>query len=57
MDDGQFGLASVVLLNICNFRNRMIHDLVFGERDMIVARSSDFLNTYSFARFIFPLQT
>lgn len=57
MDDGQFGLACVMLWNICNFRNRIIHDSVFGKRDTIVARSSDFLNSYSFARFIFPLQT
>lgn len=52
-----FLLACVVLWNVWNFRNGVLHDSAQGERSTIVARSKDFLDSYSSAIFTFPIRS
>lgn len=55
MSEELFRLTCVVLWNLWNYRNGMVHDSEVGERAKLVKRSRDFLNSYSSARFVFPV--
>lgn len=56
LQEEEFSLACVVIWNIWNYRNGVIHGSEVGERENIVSRSADFLNSYASARISFPLQ-
>lgn len=47
----------MICWNIWNFRNGTVYDVETGTRESLVERINDFLNSYSSACFVFPLQT
>lgn len=50
-------LACVVLWNIWNFRNEMLHGSANGDRGLLVVRSKEFLNSFRSARFHFSVES
>lgn len=55
LNEAKFGLASVVCWNIWNFRNGWVHSSTRGDRESLVARSRDFLESFKSARFNFSV--
>lgn len=56
LDEAKFGLACVVCWNIWNLRNDLTHNNDRGDRESLVRRSGDFLNSYKSARFVSPVK-
>lgn len=57
LDEAQFGLACVVLWNCWNLRNDLLHNEARGDRDSLVRRSRDFLDSFKSAKFVFPIDS
>lgn len=55
LDEPRFELACMVLWNCWNLRNDWIHEEKRGVRDSVVRRSRDFLDSFKYAKFIFPV--
>lgn len=50
-----FGLACVVVWNVSNFRNGLLHGGERGDRASLVTRSNDYLDSFRSAQICFPV--
>lgn len=50
-----FNLACVVIWNVWNYRNKVIHGSDAGASELLIPKSRDFLESFSSARFNFEL--